>query len=259
MTSITQTETTTVLFNSLRRLENNYDDIRFGLYRDTVIANIAWHLLKLRDGSVDKSFGYTDHILFNYTSSAKTPNSEFREQDESYIDLTILNLKSNKSIFGNSSDLWADVKTFFEKHEKINIDVQNQFEFQGNYNPLNVTDSSFLGEFHQINDLHKLFAKDLYNHTKNVQNYFGQITKREVKELITYYTFDLLIEYKRKALNILPDLIVKQVIAQVMKACNLVFTIFDSSLEASVLEEINLSLKNRDIELVTISYFEQIS
>lgn len=259
MTSITQTETTAALYNSVKRLENNYGNIRFGLYRDMVIANIAWHLLKIKKDSDNESFGYTDSILLNYTTSAKILRSEFKEHDESYIDLTIGDLKSNRSIFGNSYDQWIDIKTFFQKHEKMDIDIENQYEFIGNFNPLNIWDDTTQTHSHNLRDLHEIFAKDLYQNTKNVQEYYGHFTKREMKELVIYFTFDLLFEYKRKALNVLPKPIIAKVTEQVIKASKLVFTIFDADIEQSIVEELNKNLRNRDIELLTTYYFKQIS
>lgn len=259
MISITQTETTAALYNSVKRLENNYGNIRFGLYRDMVIANIAWHLLKIKKDSIDKSFGYTDSILFSYTTSAKNLRSEFKEHDESYIDLTIGDLKSNRTIFGNSYDQWIDIKTFFQKHEKIDIDVENQYEFIGDFNPLNIWDDTIQTHSHNLRDLHEIFAKDLYQNTINVQKYYGHITKREVKELVIYFTFDLLFEYKRKSLNVLPKPIIAKVTEQVMEASKLVFTTFETDTEQSIVEELNKNLRNRDIEQLTINYFKQIS
>ncbi len=258
MTSITQTETTAVLYNSFKRLANTYGKVRFGLYRDMVIANIAWHLLKLKKDSVDNTFGYTDSILFSYTSSAKILRSEFKEHDESYIDLTIGDLKSNRTIFGNSYDQWIDIKTFFEKHEKIDIDSKNQFEFIGDFNPLNIWEDPRQPITHKLVDLRETFAKDIYEIRAKAHKYYGYFTKRELKEMIINYTFGILFEYKRNAINLLPRPIIGMVIEQIMEASNLVVLI-ESSIEESIIEEINKNLRNRDIESLTNIYFNQIS
>lgn len=94
-------------------------------------------------------------------------------------------------------------------------------------NPLNIVDDPQLNRVHKLPNLKEGFANDLMVYFQELQEQTGGVTIDQFITLTVYYSIDLLIEYRDKALNTLPSSIIDDVKKQVLEAAQTNFDVFN--------------------------------
>ena len=94
-------------------------------------------------------------------------------------------------------------------------------------NPLNIVNDPQLNRIHKLPNLTEGFANDLMSYFGVLQEQNGGVTIDQFISLTVYYSIDLLIEYRDKALNTLPASIIEDVKRQVLEAAQTNFDVFN--------------------------------
>lgn len=83
-------------------------------------------------------------------------------------------------------------------------------------NPLQITDDPYLNKTHRLPYCEEVFEKDIRAYFNVIAERRGSVGIEEFISVMTYFTIDLLIEYRDNAQNILPISIVEDMKAQIL-------------------------------------------
>lgn len=83
-------------------------------------------------------------------------------------------------------------------------------------NPLRITDDPFLNKTHRLPNCEEMFEKDISAYFNVIAEKRGSVGMGEFLTVMTYFTIDLLIDYRDNAQNTLPISIVEDMKAQIM-------------------------------------------
>ncbi|MCW3107823.1 MAG: Tetratricopeptide 1 repeat-containing protein [Segetibacter sp.] len=85
-------------------------------------------------------------------------------------------------------------------------------------NPLSIVDNDDVNRKHRLQDLVKLYEKDIVTNLSRLQTLNNGLIPDEVTELLIFQTIDNLIEYKNKSLSFLPMTVISQLKVQIEQA-----------------------------------------
>ena len=126
-------------------------------------------------------------------------------------------------------------------------------------NPLRITDDPFLNKTHRLPNCEEIFEKD-------ISAYFNVIAEKRVSvgigeflTVMTYFTIDLLIEYRDNAQNTLPFSIVEDMKAQIINVLRRNYDAFNNpEIIAEFLTILDKKMYEPNIVSETHSYLSRV-
>ncbi len=126
-------------------------------------------------------------------------------------------------------------------------------------NPLNIVDDPQLNRMHKLPNLVAGFANDLMIYYRALDDRHGSVTIDQFISLTVYYSIDLLIEYRDKALNTLPSSIIEDVKRQVLEAAQTNFDVFNKQdIINKMFSQIDKKIWENNIVSETHNYMRQL-
>jgi tetratricopeptide (TPR) repeat protein len=126
-------------------------------------------------------------------------------------------------------------------------------------NPLNIDDDPQLNRMHKLPNLVAGFANDLMIYYRALDDQHGSVTIDQFISLTVYYSIDLLIEYRDKALNTLPSSIIEDVKRQVLEAAQTNFDVFNKQdIINKMFSQIDKKIWENNIVSETHNYMRQL-
>lgn len=126
-------------------------------------------------------------------------------------------------------------------------------------NPLNIVNDPQLNRIHKLPNLVDGFANDLMVYFGVLQEQNGGVTIDQFITLTVYYSIDLLIEYRDKALNTLPSSIIDDVKRQVLEAAQTNFDVFNQQdVINRMFSQIDKKIWEANIVAETHNYMQKI-
>jgi tetratricopeptide (TPR) repeat protein len=126
-------------------------------------------------------------------------------------------------------------------------------------NPLNIVDDPQLNKMHKLPNLVEGFANDLMIYYSALDERYGNVTIDQFISLVVYYSIDLLIEYRDKALNTLPSSIIGDVKGQVLEAAQQNFDAFiKQEIINKMFSQIDKKIWESNIVSETQNYMRQL-
>lgn len=149
---------------------------------------------------------YKEHIAYSFTNPCYFLIEGFSKNQEDIItDGLYYNNRGTQSK--------SELEEYFGKSIEEVITVPNDFAF------------SISNVHHEVPDLRKSFAGDLYRLIGVLQQKERVFTKTEIRELLVYFIIDLLEEYQKKSLGRLPKKVVGQIFSQVEDSAKMLLNI----------------------------------
>jgi len=125
-------------------------------------------------------------------------------------------------------------------------------------NPLNINEDPQLNRMHKLPNLVENFENDLMIYYGTLEEHSGSVTIDQFITLTVFYSIDLLIEYRDKALNTLPSSIIEDVKRQVLEAAQTNFDIFNQrDVINKMFSQIDEKIWEKNIVSETHNYMQQ--
>lgn len=126
-------------------------------------------------------------------------------------------------------------------------------------NPLRITDDPFLNKTHRLPNCEEIFEKDISAYFNVIAEKRGSVGIGEFLTVMTYFTIDLLIEYRDNAQNTLPFSIVEDMKAQIINVLRRNYDAFNNpEIIAEFLTILDKKMYEPNIVSETHSYLSRV-
>ena len=126
-------------------------------------------------------------------------------------------------------------------------------------NPLRITDDPFLNKTHRLPNCEEMFEKDISAYFNVIAEKRGSVGMGEFLTVMTYFTIDLLIEYRDNAQNTLPFSIVEDMKAQIINVLRRNYDAFNNpEIIAEFLTILDKKMYEPNIVSETHSYLSRV-